>query len=454
MAGPIPGITELDAQAVDELYKRLTEAARRVAERRPTPTSPTSLRPVGGLPPASIGRAALGLGTNVPSIISGPVLGAAAGYAISETESAADELNKSLDEYSPTEITNTPEAVAAYLGLPFARGVRYKGPDTVKTKGNPTTAPVTPEPLSPMTAEERALHEATPQFSDEEQDLFFKSLQHEVGQPTSETTTAPPSQGLTARLVNGKIVFGNQGGGDELGYDAGVDRWQAGALESQRPSDPRALGVNELGSRGDFLVRPTPARDPNSQTGFRGGYMPSAEVPRDLPADAEAANTAIEAIPHMGAREMAREQWGMEEALRAEAARRSLAEAEAGARGAEAGLIQARTKELGKDPETRAREAGRARAVESAATETGRYEAGVQFVQSPRGQVEVEQKIAEWKADPRNKAILPKNPKQEEQLRQTVTRQVIEDYASGRLQKIEQENILTKTSGMPVPYQG
>lgn len=297
--GPIPGVTDLGAAEVEELYRRLHEAARRVgdaeklARARSAASTVTKLRPVGGLTPASVGRGAIG-GLSVPSLISGGVLGAVGGAAISGTESAADALNKDLDEYSPTEALDPFRATAAYLGIPGVAGARYKGPqaaakpEPVTTRpASPTTAPQTPTPSAFVGPQQEGSQEDdwTP-----EDETYFRSLKDEVtGQPTS-ATAEPQSNGITAvKGPDGKITWvtrnllGAEGGYDphsEIGYQAGLNalaKRDLGEGEAALPNEGKA--VLAAMRAGATPLSPPPPKDITQLENFND-FMDESEAGR------------------------------------------------------------------------------------------------------------------------------------------------------------------------------
>jgi hypothetical protein len=173
--------------------------------------------------------------------------------------------------------------------------------------------------------------------------------------PPIEEERAP----IRAEMVNGKLVFTNQAslGGQDVGYDAGVDQWQTRALVDQEllansrgEAMKRAVGYGPGNERGggydgpalrrpedsrfrDFTIQKTPDRAPGpvraDQTGFRGSYIPSAPVPDVAGLDQtgfeqKMAEMTKSASP--GAQDEFKQRYLEQEGIRQEIARRALTE--------------------------------------------------------------------------------------------------------------------------------
>jgi len=276
-----------------------------------------------------------------------------------------------------------------------------------------------------------------------------------AGQSTSENAPEEKTQITAVKMPDGRIVFTNvtqvdkegKPVGEDVGYGAGVDEWKSKALAQQASSQFKSIKdqvdeapIGEYTRYGDFKVQPG-----------EGSYIPSAEVPLDLPSDYEKAKEQIAGIEHMGAREMAQEKWNRDEELRQAAMKRALMGAQAAETGASAGLIGAKAGQIA-EPVEEARRQGRARAAGAAATDVGRYEESRNYVNSPRGQVQVEGAIAAFMADPRNRKILPKNPVEAQKLRERIMDELARQYATGVLPPIEQEAAITRATGMVPSY--
>ncbi len=206
---------------------------------------------------------------------------------------------------------------------------------------------------------------------------------------------------IRAEMVNGKLVFTNAAslGGQDVGYDAGVDQWQTRALVDQEllansrgEAMKRAVGYGPGNERGggydgpalrrpedsrfrDFTIQKTPDRAPGpvraDQTGFRGSYIPSAPVPDVAGLDQtgfeqKMAEMTKSASP--GAQDEFKQRYLEQEGIRQEIAKRSLVEGQAaqaqgvGAKGqAEAALTGEQTNIL-RSPEADAIRRGEANA--------------------------------------------------------------------------------------------
>jgi hypothetical protein len=180
--------------------------------------------------------------------------------------------------------------------------------------------------------------------------------------PWLTETGAGPAQErapIRAEMVNGKLVFTNQAslGGQDVGYDAGVNQWQDRALVDQEllansrgEAMKRAVGYGPGNESGggydgpalrrpedsrfrDFTIQRTPERAPGpvraDQTGFRGSYIPSAPVPDVAGLDQtgfeqKMAEMTKSASP--GAQDEFKQRYLEQEGIRQEIARRALTE--------------------------------------------------------------------------------------------------------------------------------
>lgn len=296
------------------------------------------------------------------------------------------------------------------------------GAPSVPTASKPdTNAPPPPPPSEEKKEEERGSRITAVRTADGKIRFITENLAGEY----AAGREAMPEYGLAARAP-----------AEVLGREAGVAAFMQGAGKNI-PAEAEALSRLATAQR---------LREANEQ---------AARDPRDV----------IEAAPYREAFDQDRERRALEyakidqEMLGAQrdprereaaeldilAARARLAEAEAGRTGAETGLIEAKTGDV-TDPVGAARKQGQASVAETAAVEEERRKAGERFVQTPRGQLEVDLEFESLrKSNP--KAV--RDPALIQKLRELAVESVIRRYAEGKLVGIGVEQAKARAGYFP-----